>query len=575
MVCKKCGTYISEGTGVCPNCGEPAESGFKKFIVSHKVLLITGAVVMAALLLLLCNLKGTANFLRRTFSSPEDYYHYVEKKKAEELSEDIGELYSRYFLDSLDVSDRSVTTELSMTLGEGGRELMDLAGLAGVDLSWFESEAFRMDFSARRDAMAMGLGFVLNEVDILSGNLVLDLDEEIVYLQVPEVNERYMAIEIPDGSLGDMEEVWEMYDMLARICPDREEMEQLTNRYLMTAIECMDDVSREKKILKVGDIEQKCTLLTVTADANTLKGMALELLRQMRDDKDIERIIKEAMGEEVFIEEFYLDDMSPEEAYAEFQDWADREIEALEDRDDLDVYDDETLRMKVYVDDKGEIVGRIVEMGDVTINMLMPEKGEQFGYALSYVDSYFADPDYDESIVLTGTGRRNGDKIDGEFVLEYCDTSIMDIAVKDLHVEDMRKGMPNGSMTLELSEGIEDLMGYTPGMSMVQGMEFTLDFKSDNNSGSCDMSVFMRERHIMDIGMSYKREKGYQGPDPGKNAVAVKDMDDLKKWGRHFDLGGVTDALKEANVPSEVTDSMEMFDGMDLETIMDMMYYLY
>ncbi|GEM_PF-6543927 len=547
--------------------GITMDGGFKKFFGSHKVLLIVGAVVIVVLALVLCNIKVAANFLRKAFSSPEKYYQYVEKKTVEEFSSDFGELYGRYFLDRLNISDRSVSAQLSMTLGEGGQELMNLAGLAGVDMSWFESASFTLDSSVKKDTVFLGVGAVLNEVNILTGNVVLDLGEEMAYLQVPEVNKRYMGVEVDTGELGDVEELWEMYEALERICPDQKQAEQLFNRYLTTLIGCVDDVTKKNGVLEAEDIEQKCTVLTVTIDEETAKEMMIAVLTQMKEDKDIEKIIKNALTDEYIIDQLYLDDMSPEEAYENFQDAIDEELEYMEDYDD---YSSEKIKMKVYVNNKGEIVGRTLTAEDTTIKMLMPEKGKKFGYECSYEDSYF-----DESIALTGTGTRSGDKVTGEFALEYNDSSMVNLTVKDYNTKDARKGIINGNMTLELSEDIEDLIGYTPGLSMIEDIKLTMDFKSDKSSSKCSMGVLMDDKSIVDIVMSYKEEKGYKGPNPGKDAVVMEDMDDLSDWGKDFDLGGFTEALKKADVPSEITESLEIFDGMDIETIMEMMYYYY
>lgn len=633
MFCKKCGANLNEGAKFCPNCGEPTgsgeqqmmppvsnlwnmysqdgssangqasneqapnaqaagpqygstqppvftqgitmEGGFKKFITGHKALLIAGAVVIIVLVLVLCNMTVLANFLRRTFSSPEDYYHYVERKTVEDLSADAGEAYDSCVLDNLNVYDKSVSTKMNVTIGEGGQDLIGLAGLAGVDLSWLESMSITMDSSVKKDAMFMGLGAAVNGVDILTGNILFESEDEAVYLQIPELNEKYMGIEMPGYTLSDMEEVWEMYEAFERVCPEQKVLEQMINRYLLTAVDCMDDVAREKGVLEAADVEQKCTVLTVTADINTFKDMTMEILKQMREDKDIEKIIKAAVEEETIMEELYLDDMSPEEAYEEFLDWIDEGLEYMEDLGEMEVYDDEVLEMKVYVDRKGKIVGRTMEMGDVTIHMLMPEDGKQFGYELSYEDSYYDDPDLDESMALTGSGQRSGDKIDGEFVLEYCDTPMMEIGVQELNLKDMRTGLLNGSMTLGLTKDAADYMEYTPGAAMIQGMEISMDFQSDRSSGNCNMGISLRDQNLVNMEISYKQEKGYKGVNPGKNVVMVDDMDDLIEWGESLNVGGFTSALKEADVPSEITDSLEYFEDMDMESLLRMMYYYY
>lgn len=596
MVCQKCGSQINDGESFCPVCGEPVGTGaagveqnqagmpdaaqaggFRKFVTGHKWQLMAGAAVILVLLLVVVflNWEVLNNWIRRTFSSPEDYYHYVEKKSVEAFSADAGELYGRYYLDNLDISDRSVSARVDITLGEGGRELVNLAGLAGVDLSWLESLSYTMVSSMKREALAMELGVVLNGVDIVTGNMVYDLEDKAVYVQVPKINERYLGVAVPDSGYDDVDEIWETYEMLAAVCPDQKELEELLGRYLMTVVTCMDDVSRQKGILSVEDIEQKCTVLTVTADANTFRNAAIEILRLMQTDEDIERIIKEAAANEDFMEELELEDRSPEEAYEQFRKRTAEKIEELVSSGELAVSDDETFRMKVYVDRKGKIVGRVMETDNVTLSRLMPEKGKQFGYELSYADFYYEDPDYDESWYLTGTGMRDDDRIDGEFVLAYCDMPFLNIRLQDLHAAEMKKGMLSGHMILGLTEDVEEQMEYSPGLSIIQGMELAMDFVTEEDAGKCDMRLSMRDRDFVDVSVSYERHEAYQGADPGTNVVIVTGEEELIEWSKYLHMTELSDSLRQAGVPSEFTDALDVFDKMDKETLIRMMYYYY
>lgn len=539
---------------------------FKKLSANWKKLVIIGAVVIAALVPVLLNLDAIRDFWRRTFSSPKDYYHYVERNAAEEFSSDAGELYERYFLERLHISDRCVSAEVEMTIGEGGRELMKLADFSGVNLSWIESLSLDLESAVNKDALAMGMGVIVNEADILTGNVFFDLNDEVLYLQIPEINERYMGLRMQGSDFGDWQEVLEMSEAARRICPDREVMERLLERYLMTAVESVEDVSKDKEVLKAEGIEQKCTVLTVTVDKSTCRAIAEKLLRKMREDKDIEEIIKDAAAESgVFADAFYMEDMSPEEACGRFKEWIDGELEGLEDSD---ADDEELLEMKVYVDDESRIVGRTIEMEDVEIRMLMPENGKQFGCEI------FCRNPRGEEMALTGTGIRNEESIDGEFVLEYEDTSILDIEVKDLNTNDLKKGMINGVIVLGLSDEADELLGYTPGISVIQGMELSMDFQSDEDSRTCGINVSMRGRDIVDIRMSYSwDEKGNAGVNPGNNAVMIEDEDDMAEWGRELQLRGLADSLKAANAPSEVTDVLDFAADMDMDTLLRTAYY--
>ena len=570
MVCKKCGAVIGEEEQVCPNCGEPKEEGgFRQFISSHKIGLIiaAAAVLCVVLLVVFCNRAMISNFFRRTFSTPADYYHYVEHKTVEEFSADFGEFYSRGFLDGLKMQEKSGSSKMKLTLGEGGQELLKLAGLAGVDMSWFESVSLLAESSVKRDAVSMKIGAMLNEVDILTANVLYDIDDEIVYMQVPEINARYLGTTVPDNGQKDMEEVWELYGALERICPDQALMEQMLNRYLTTVVTCMDDVSKENEVLTAGDVSQKCTMLVVTVDGNTLQEMGETVLQKMREDEDIEKMIKAAAKEESFLEAFYLEDLSPQEAYDRFQAWIDSQLKDLAGNDQLHMEDGDSCQMKVYVDKKGKIVGRTLEIQDAAIHMLRPEKGKQYGYRLAYEDE-----GNDLSLIFDGGGQREGDLLEGGFILSYNDTSILRISVGDLDTKKAKKGMLNGRITCTLAPGAADLMGYAPGVSMLQEMKLTMDFQSAEDSGNSNMSLYVRNKNLFDIETSYQREDGYQGIEPGKDAVMIEDMEDLLTWGEDLDLGGLSDNLKKAHVPSMFTDSLDAFAGMDLESILWMMY---
>ncbi len=103
-------------------------------------------------------------------------------------------------------------------------------------------------------------------------------------------------------------------------------------------------------------------------------------------------------------------------------------------------------------------------------------------------------------------------------------------------------------------------------------MKLTMDFQSAEDSGNSNMSLYVRNKNLFDIETSYQREDGYQGIEPGKDAVMIEDMEDLLTWGEDLDLGGLSDNLKKAHVPSMFTDSLDAFAGMDLESILWMMY---
>lgn len=615
MFCEKCGAKLEEGAGFCSNCGQPvnmpagadqnsfqnqgqqippyggysgqnpqpfgaAPNGFPNMAApsggapgkpgSKKLPIIAAiAVAVVALVLILINITVVANFLRRSFSSPEEYYRYVEQKKVKELSADAGEMYERFFLRYLDISDRNVSVKAGMKLGEGGQDVVNFLGLTGVDLSWLNSASVQLDTSIQEDALSMGIGLGVNDVDIASGNVVMDMEDGAMYVQVPEINKQYMGAKAYDYSFDDIQEAWEMLEMVEKVYPDRAEAQRLVERYLMTVLSCTDDVSKATEVLKVQGVQQKCTVLTVEVKYDTLADMVLAVLQEARNDKDIERIIKDAAEVAAYSDDI----MDPEETYELFLEEIDDEIEEMEEILEDGDFDDETaFEMKVYVNNRGEVVGRSIEIEEeeILVKMLMPEKGRQFGCEFSYQD-YYTDP-----VKLTGSGKRNGDKIDGDFILEYDDVEILEIETAGLNTKDARKGMLNGRINLVLSEDIGTFIygyEYMPGISMIDGMELTLDCKTGEDSFDCNIGVSLRDKKLVDLVTSYKNAKGSSVVIPGNSdVVMIDDVDDLAEWLSTMELSGLSSSLKKADVPSEVTEALDELDGMDLGSLLRMMW---
>ena len=97
--------------------------------------MFVGIAAVVVVLLVVFNLSSIKNAAKRTFSSPENYYHWVEKNTAKEAAGTVSSIYANYFLDALKVYNMGTSAEVSVELDEAGQDMLSLAGAAGVDLS--------------------------------------------------------------------------------------------------------------------------------------------------------------------------------------------------------------------------------------------------------------------------------------------------------------------------------------------------------------------------------------------------------------------------------------------------------
>ena len=606
MFCEKCGNPLKENEKFCPKCGTPAKipenmvkneiagneslskpetgnavkttqnavsegvakaknvlgnlggegSPLKKFLGSkYKVPGIIGGVVLLLLIVLIANGARINNLAHKVFSSPENYYQFVEKKALEDVY-DLGEtLYDSIVLKTLNIYDTSASSEISLELGKDGEELLELAGFAGVDLSWLKSIQGEAEVSIKDNILSMNIGTALNKDDIVSGNVIMDIENGEMYLQIPELTKTYMGIYLEDtmGSYDyrqfqEFQEQQEISKDLVKALPSQSQVKKLLKKYTAIALKCVDDVSSGSKTLKVDGIQQKYTELKVTLDADTMLDMMEAVLEEMVEDRDLEKYI-------VSIAEVYGED--GDEAYENFKEGIDYRLDNL----DREISEDIKITMKVYVDGKGEIKGRIIEWSDYrgdkqSISILAPQKGNNVGFEFSVN----ADG---EKVELSGSGKKSGNKVTGEYELKYNGAAILDITAKKLNTADLKKGQLNGEIGIKMSSKIGNLLnlgysGYGSYMSMLKDLEFVINASSTKNSSKCKIEIIYDEEDIATVSASVKTGRGSKASVPSsKNVIMVEDSDDSLDWLEEIDWGKVLSRLDKTDLPTEVLDMIE------------------
>lgn len=619
MFCENCGTQLQDSDKFCPKCGTPApvpadpvkgeatqstdipveqtdvteqkdssgkpennvpaattdsaEKGNEKPKSNMvKVLIIAGAAVAVVFAAIIANASRISNFVHKTFSSPEKYYQYVEKKNAEELAEIVGDIYKYYVLDRKDAFQTTSNAKLALELGEGGQDILELSGLAGVDLSWLKSASADASVTVNGDKIGMNITTAVNKDDILSLVMAMDMGTGVAYLQIPELTDKYIGLDLEeimgssyvDDMLDDWEDAREEYDELFDVLPSQAKLEKLLNKYLKIALNCVEDVEEKSKVLKVEGINQKCTVLKVTLDNRTLAEIFGSILDEAEYDETLEALIVdvvEASGED------------GDDAYEEFLD----ELEDLY-RSFKNARGMEDIVMTVYVDNKGNVVGRELDADGVTVALLMPEKGNKFGYEFSVKSG-------SDKYALTGSGKRSGNKIDGDFSARYNGTSILGITASKFDLETFKRGQLNGRLDVSLGSGIGKVAGSVAGLSVLQDMKFVLKSKTSGHSVEYSLGVIYDDEDMgtLIVSADKKRASGIKTPNK-KNVVFVEDEIDFADWLEEIVWDKVVARLEKTDLPKDAIDFVEDFgeaveDG-DAEELLedlagDLMYYFW
>lgn len=500
------------------------------------------SVVVVLLLIIIVTSAKITNFFRRTFSSPENYYRYVEGKSAEEMSAVIGDIYTLYLNNLNAYYNQNTSATVSIELGWQGQDLLGMV----TDADWLDKLEFGVDTSVKDGVIGADFVMSLNEDDIVSFVMLMDVMKENLYLQFPEFTETYLGIEMKDymnvetrESLEDLKWQMEIAEKIQDVMPKQAEVEKILNRYFELILGCIDDVDKSSTRLEAGDVEVRCTALEVVIDSSTLREIADTLLEELQDDSELEEII---------IEIAEAGGLDGEDVYREFLNTAEEFLDEL--RGLLGSRD--KIVMTVYVDGKGDIIGRTVKTSGMTIDMLMPQKGKNFGYELSVSVSGV-------KLALTGEGRRSGSKIDGEFKLRLMGMSLLNIDVDDLDLEKLKRNQSNGKVEISLTSAVVNLLGVSNAVGEAIGdMRLVFDAQTKDKSSKSSIQWLYGDEKVVSITVSTEWTNGKTEKIPSdRDTIFMDDTGDLAKWIQGIDWDKVISNMEKTDLPSEVIGGLE------------------
>lgn len=624
MECKNCGSPILEGDKFCSKCGTrvteeakvketkveetkaeekpvplciPEEEPLKSKIVwkgmfkgkrtalepdkpkkwISKVIL---GILGVAVVVLIANGAKLINSWHRNFSTPEEYYRWVEQKTIQKNAKTLAEYYVNHFVEYLHRYDSHISGEIRLELGDAAREMMGSAGLG----SWFEEGTFTYESTIKDSVMQGILGLEIGGEKLFSLDAVMDLQDEAVYLGFPGLTKTYLGMDTGEREfvrgfeyVSGMEpeeylKALELLEVFYKECPDRKQVEALANRYLELLLDNIDNVKmRTGKTARAGSVTQTCTTLEIYLDKEDIRNMLSELLEELQEDSEIELLLYQVfeLAEELDLDIGYYRDA--DEFYESFQDSID---EILDDMDYYITYHDE-LDMTVYVDDKGQVVGRTMEFpnswDEVSFSYLYPHHGSRFGYKASIM----ADG---EEVSVTGSGKDFGNKINGSFTIKYEGSGIVDVEVEDFDLKSLKKGFLNGCFTVTASSGIKRIGNMSAAYSYLSDMQLILDISMSRSSEKLSVEVREGKELWGSLTITSKSGSGKKISVPStKSTVFVDSNRDLEDWWDSIEWKDLIKKMDKAGLPSDAIDIIEEFSEMDagelLDELPDMMWF--
>lgn len=553
----------------------------KKKHTGKIILGIVAAVVVVLAAVILLNLKALANFAVKTFSSPEKYYQWVEKQSVEDVSGLVSNVYGDIYDQIVNAFNTSGSAEIRLELGKDGRDMLSLAGLSGIDTSWFKDATLTVSAGTKDEAMQANYGLKLGKDQLISFDFIMDYSEEVAaYVAIPELSKTYLGMnltQLADVDVDYMLQFKEFVELIGKIAPTDSQLKNLINKYGELALSHISDVKMKSgRSLRAEGITEKCTELTVTLDADTMQEIVEAVIEELAKDKEVEKIITKIFDGlyEADFEDIDIDidtDMDAEEAYVAFLE----ALEYLADRTDYMFDSNFEFEMEVYVDGKGNIRGRSFDITDgwnkTEFSVIAPHKGSDFGYKASIII------DGDE-VAIAGTGKESGKKVSGDFAIKYNGTGLCDIIIKDFNTEEIKKGYLNGNFVIKPSSGISRMIGMSYSSSILSDLEVTLDAKMSKKSSECTVSVKSGKDDWGTLSVKASKSSGKKITIPsGKKAIVMEDEEDLEDCLEDYwdtiDWDDFIDKLDETDLPSRFVDIIEEFAEMDVDDLVSGMSF--
>lgn len=583
MFCNKCGCQIDEGNAFCTNCGAPVGQGAaptgqentadvnqqmnnfevkkpkKKMSKGKKVGVISVAsvagVLISSIVAMACipafaawvgkAFPSVSNFIMKTFSTSDNYWEYVMDMNVD--SEKIAETVVRLSESlknggSFNVEDQG---KLKITVGDGLKDMVYEAGgyEAKAAISWVDSAALSYKASIDGDSLGYNLGLDLNDTQLVTSDVVLDMESGELYMTIPEASNQAIKIDLGEQLSAEQMKLLQEFLMLI---PDEEVLERITDRYIECVLDQIEASDKKSEKITAGGVTQRVTRVTVKVSPKTLVKVATAVLQEAKTDKDIENIIKNVSGSQ-FVGE------NPDEVYREFVSGID---ELLSELNGVSAPAAPAVSVYFWVNSSAEIVGVGTGVtGIAEVKCIMAEDGDRFGM-LMLLDGG------GKSVKFEGNGTKSNGKKSGSFDLYAADVKLINVTMENIDVNKEKEGKLDGKITVQISEDIGGLLSMMGGSDMeefIKGAKLEISGSGDTAA----VNVYMRNKLFLGLEATRTTADGSASVKKPSNYVdlgspdSYRFEDNLERWASTTSADKLISNLQKAGAPSSLLYEMQ------------------
>ncbi len=575
MFCKKCGTPLAENAKFCPSCGAVVELEVQAEPVAAEETVVLNeesvlaqqpvlaeqaapapkkkpkpfkplAIVIAAVAVVAAigiTLGGRiVNGVKMLVMNPTDYYASVE-------SANINEFIDNLSKNSFDYNNLKMTGNMSVEITDSGKNLLKDFNIDLDDYISGGKVGMNFDMDLKDDKYKMLLGVALNDTELVSGEIILDILGEKVYGKIPLISDKYFY--------GDMDEIGNvssgtsqaLSELTLTISPEvRDELLGYIKKYTKVMLKNGFEFEKESDKLTVEGVKVNATRLSADVSLKDLSKMLSATLKELKDDEKATEFICDKLFEEIKAtslgEAINMDADDFEEMYLEALDEA---IDGMkvEGNQDLCTY-------TVWVNGKGEVIGREIKTEDkeTVVGIYNAVASGKQGTEISVK----ADG---QEFAIKGTAKRSGDVVqNGSYTLEVSGKKCIILEVEKYDMSKAEKGEVEAKFTVKLGDDIYDLAGIpSEAKAILKTVSLTFDMKTTDKTSQMLMSVNYGEDAVLNIGYNFNIGTAGEITVPS-GAASVEDWGEDIGDGEEI-LNNLLNKLKQAGIKAEIIEMLE------------------
>lgn len=520
------------------------------------------AIALAAVILIGAGVCLLVPSIRNSFTKPDKLYEKAEGKWLTSKTETISNVFSKVSNVASGKKEVGYNTSLKLVMSDAFAQEANLSGIKDI--------GFTANASAKDGYTLTTVAFEGNGKKAVTANVITDDKNGNAYFQVPELNKAYIQmsseeasklIEQMSGSNSTVNSTLNKVDIdslkndfLAELGITDKEFEDTLNRYTEVFIKGTKDVKKGSDKGTIDGKKYDYTTLTKSLTYNDLMNLGSDVLKEMKDDDVITKIVTKGnnISEEAWKAQLdgliaQLDGGSGKVPDIKDKDYDDDDEDEDEDdgKDDENLFpkktdmDDEVFKIVTYIDKSTqEVTGKKIEM-------TAEGTSADFGFIEinnKKVDALkvWAGTDDKELLNLEGSVDKDGDKSTGSYTLDVTNPDddkeySVYIKLKDYEVVDKDNGLVSGQITVGV-EGDGDKEEITFKCSVKNKKQTVATSIKKDGKDYLTVEVSYEETEVSDIKVPSSKDTIYK----------VDNDADMEAYLKDADLEGVTGTLKAA-----------------------------